>query len=116
LEKENQPIVSARKAVKANRAEIKKNVLKRLTKALVENERPERQPKYEMIKPVNKTKPKHSTPQLDHLKTKPGLMNRSASFKPKYLFEDKEKDTSASSMNKGKPLINHELSKKLRTH
>lgn len=114
IDKENQPIVSAKTTLDQTKSEVRKNVLKRLTKVLIEKQQNyNKENSLSQIK-VSHNKPKHRTPQMLSVKSSGALFYNKKSVRQLFTTdEDKSSDLSAKDP---KPLISHELSKKLKSH
>ena len=73
IDKENQPIVSAKTTLEQTKSEVRKGVLKRLTKVLVEKQQNyNKENSLSQIK-VSHNKPKHRTPQMLSVKSNKSL-------------------------------------------
>jgi hypothetical protein len=115
--KENHSTACAKTSVDKSKADIRKNVLKRLTTVLIEKEhnhnKVNKESTMSKIKVVH-NKPTHRTPQMLSIKNAKDQFNSKMSVRN--LFTGYEGKSSNLSNKRSKPLISHELGKKLKSH
>jgi hypothetical protein len=115
--KENHSTACAKDILDQSKADVRKNVLKRLTTVLIEKEHNHYKENNEntisKIK-VTHNKPTHRTPQMLSIKNAKDQFNCKMSVKN--LFTAYEGKLSNISNKRSKPLISHELGKKLKSH
>jgi hypothetical protein len=112
--KESHSIACEKATLDQSKTDVRKNVLKRLTTVLIEKEQNHNKENTMSKIKVAHNKPTHRTPQMLSIKNAKDQFNCNMSVRN--LFMGYEGKSSNLSNKRSKPLISHELGKKLKSH